>query len=356
LTRLIAALVLLAEGTVRSDIQRIHFLDGLRGVAIGMVVLYHAYLLLEPRYPELQHWIVNRYGLMGVELFFMISGFVILLTLERCSSFSQFFKRRWLRLWPAMLVACVFTLALFAVTKSWPPHVSVFPGLTLIDDRWYSWVFGRPVNSLDGAYWTLYLEMRFYLIFGITYFLWGERRAIAVLVAMSLFYLVLLSLDMGMGAFRWTDMHYEAWFASGALFYLWSKEREPTLFYQALAAGALAAWIYYPSPGPRLFGLALVTLFALAVRYRFMQTLLSTRTLSWLGAISYPLYLVHTRILEAFQFVLPIDNPLLIPIPGIVFSLGVAHLITRHAEPWIRARIIDLISLRGDIKAASPVR
>ena len=335
--------------------QRIDYLDGLRGIAIGMVVLYHAFLILEPRYPELKEWIINRYGLMGVELFFIISGFVILLTLERCGSFSQFFKRRWLRLWPAMLVACVFTLTLFAVTQTWPPHVSIWPGLTLIDDRWYSWVLGRPIKSLDGAYWTLYLEMRFYVIFGLAYFLWGARRAIAVLIAMSLFYLVLLSTGAGMGVFRWTDAHFEAWFASGALFYLWTKERRPVLFYQALASGALAAWIYYPSLGPRLFGLALVGLFALAVRYPLLQATLSGRALRWLGAISYPLYLVHTRILEAFQSALPVDNPLLIPIPGILFSLVVAHLIARHAEPWTRARILALAPSPGRLRTPTPV-
>jgi len=90
------------------------------------------------------------------------------------------------------------------------------------------------------------------------------------------------------------------------------------------------------------------------VRYPLIQTPLSSRALRWLGGISYPLYLVHTRILKAFESVLLVDNPLLIPIPGIVFSLVVAHLIARHAEPWTRAWIKALVSSRGRLQAPRP--
>ena len=301
---------------------RINYLDGMRGIAIGMVVLFHAFRDIWPES------LIARYGLMGVELFFMVSGFVILLTLEKCRTFGEFFGRRWMRLYPAMLIACAVTLILWFLVPPPPPDVSVWPGLTLIDDRWYSWVFGQNIKSLDGAYWTLYLEMRFYVIFGAAYFLLGTRWAISIITGMSLFYLVLLSAGHGLGVWRWTDFHFEAWFAAGALFYLWTKDPRPILFWGAVAAGMLAAWIYYPSHGPRLFGAGLVASFALAVRYPWAQRLLSLRALVWVGAISYPLYLSHSPIIEALD-----------PYSGIAISLALAHVIAFHGEPLVRSAL-----------------
>jgi peptidoglycan/LPS O-acetylase OafA/YrhL len=304
-------------------VLRIRYLDGLRGLAIAGVVLYHAFAVP-----------LTRYGAMGVELFFMISGFVILMTLEQCTSFEQFFARRWMRLYPAMLIACAVTLIVFGLGRTWPEGSNVFPGLTLIDDRWYSWAFDRNVKSLDGAYWTLYLEMRFYVIFGLAYFLLGTRSAIILLIAMSLAYLVLLSTGHGMGIWRWTDFRFEAWFAAGALFYLWTKDQRETLFIAAVSAGLLAAWIYYPGFGPRMVGVGLVTLFAAGVRYPLAQSALSLKPITFVGFVSYPLYLVHSRIIEYAGW------------PGIFISLGLAYLIAAYSEKWVRNRLIVHMHVR----------
>src|SRR5208282_3694588 len=90
---------------------RLMFLDGLRGIAITGVVLYHSY----SRWPDLLPSAARYekvplffYGGYGVELFFMISGFVILMTLQKCKSFDSFMFRRWARLFPAMLICSVF--------------------------------------------------------------------------------------------------------------------------------------------------------------------------------------------------------------------------------------------------------
>jgi peptidoglycan/LPS O-acetylase OafA/YrhL len=291
---------------------RISYLDGLRGIAILAVVLYHGFF----------HVSAFRYGAMGVELFFLISGFVILLTLDKCQSFGDFFARRWVRLWPGMLIATVFTLSAYAFIGK-PFGASIFPGLTLIDDRWYSWLFGTNVKSLDGVYWTLYLEMRFYVIFGLTYFLFGTRAAITILVSMGLLYLGLLETGHGLGVWRWTDFRLEAWFAAGALFYLSTKGR--WFFPLAVLVGALAAWVYYPSHGPRAVGMLIVLLFASAVRLQAIQSLLSHRSIVWVGAISYPLYLIHDPLLVGLG-----------PWVGLPLSLAAAHVIAFHVEGPVR--------------------
>ena len=67
---------------------RLIYLDGLRGLAILMVFFVHAFV----RWPDLVPYgntysniPLFQYGMFGVRLFFMISGFVILLTLEKCA-------------------------------------------------------------------------------------------------------------------------------------------------------------------------------------------------------------------------------------------------------------------------------
>ncbi|WP_420839686.1 acyltransferase family protein [Colwellia maritima] len=80
--------------------ERIKYLDSHRGIAILFVVFYHLF----SRWSEILPYgnsftnIVFNQGFLGVQLFFLLSGFVILMTLERTKSFSSFLYKRWLRL------------------------------------------------------------------------------------------------------------------------------------------------------------------------------------------------------------------------------------------------------------------
>jgi len=64
--------------------MRIGYLDAIRGIAIWLVVLYHAYARYEhfPYAFKYASFPLFKYGYLGVELFFLISGFVILMTLD----------------------------------------------------------------------------------------------------------------------------------------------------------------------------------------------------------------------------------------------------------------------------------
>ena len=72
---------------------RINYLDGHRGIAILLVIMFHAYsrwshLIVYDN--DLSQFPVFQYGYLGVQLFFMISGFVILMTLEKCNNILSF--------------------------------------------------------------------------------------------------------------------------------------------------------------------------------------------------------------------------------------------------------------------------
>lgn len=94
--------------------ERIAHLDGFRGLAILLVISYHAFA----RWPKVTPWTtiygtfpIFKFGWMGVQLFFVISGYVIFMTLERCTSLSEFIYKRWLRLFPAMLIGTIIVFS-----------------------------------------------------------------------------------------------------------------------------------------------------------------------------------------------------------------------------------------------------
>lgn len=137
-------------------------LDCLRGIAAVLVVTFHFAL------GQAQLHIFN-WGCMGVELFFMISGFVIFLTIEKTTDYKNFLLSRLARLYPAYW-ACV-TLTTLAII-SWSLTVKVpviFPDLKdyLINLTMFQYYF--KVKDIDGVYWTLIIELLFYLFILIVY-------------------------------------------------------------------------------------------------------------------------------------------------------------------------------------------
>src|ERR1044071_1527464 len=103
--------------------HRLAALDGLRALAIAWVILFHYAYFWTPAgaaplvpYGDAYAWVpFAAVGFLGVHLFFMISGFVILLTLEQTSDFKEFMVRRVVRLWPALFLLGSVTFVVVSV-------------------------------------------------------------------------------------------------------------------------------------------------------------------------------------------------------------------------------------------------
>lgn len=289
--------------------NRIEHVDGLRGIAILSVILYHAYsrwpalvsLPYGERYAHFFGW-----GWLGVELFFIISGFVIFMSLDKCDSFGQFIGKRWLRLFPAMLIATALifiTAPLVNRPDGLPTFSQAVPGLTLIDPRWLSRMGGSG-EMLEGSFWSLFAEVKFYVFAGAIYFTLGRTWAILGLLAGFVGYWLCFPLDF-QGPQWWAylyDTPYWAWFACGALFYEWKRTDDWRLFAVAMIIGIVASAVPMPGAGGiknmdwlPLAGLPFVLLFAAALRYSRVQRILRSRWLLFLGFVSYPLYLIHEQ-------------------------------------------------------------
>lgn len=341
-----------------NETGRIAYLDGLRGIAIGLVVLFHVFVWWPDRVPygnRFADFPLFHYGWLGVELFFLISGFVILMTLDACRSYRSFLYRRWLRLYPAMLFcsALVFLTAPLFLERpaGQPTWESLLPGLTFLQfEFWHRLLGDFPV--LEGAFWSIFVEVKFYLLFGALYFWFGRSRAIGGLIAIALVSMAIGAMGLpeaGLGKWLWlandaSGAQFFGWFAAGALFYCYAESRDPHLLAAALGLAVLAAaTIPYAHPDHKLVALLLVALFVAAILSPSVQRLCSGRALLVVGFASYPLYLMHENFAIALIVKLgrlaPWIPGLLLPVLPIALVVGVSWLVARHVEPALRRLI-----------------
>ena len=143
---------------------RLPLLDVLRGIAALLVMIFHYEGLLQFVAPSLWPDITEQrlwFGLLGVELFFVISGAVILLTIERTGSIWQFAVGRFAQLFPAYW-ASVALCGLYFLSTS-----DIAANVVLVNFTMLQKFFGVP--GLISIYWTLAYELSFYAAIGAIY-------------------------------------------------------------------------------------------------------------------------------------------------------------------------------------------
>lgn len=279
-----------------SPSARVVELDALRGLAAVAVMAYH----YTTRYTEqIGHVGGMRLDLLagkyGVQLFFLISGFVIFMTLERTRTAMDFVVSRFSRLFPAYWTALALT-TLVVYTAGLPlqqlPLADVLMNATMVQE-----FFGY--EHLDGSYWTLQIELFFYVQM-LLWFLLGQLRRIHLIIAI---WLVLAAIE---GLCEKFHVHFSyvvrelmilrfiPFFAMGILFYRLRQRPEEWRLNVAMIALCLASIAVGERP---VF--LIVACFCCAVFTAFTLgwlRFLNTRLFAFLGGISYSLYLLHQAI------------------------------------------------------------
>ncbi len=155
---------------------RIRGFDGVRGLAVVAVIACHAWPEIFPG------------GSVGVQVFFVLSGYLITLLLLRQWSRSdrlglgRFYLRRVLRLAPAMVVVAVATTALFLVVDRGAGRLVYAEVALLYLSNWVR-AMGRPMGPL-GHTWSLAMEEQFYLLWPlVAWFAWRRWQGVGVAVA-----------------------------------------------------------------------------------------------------------------------------------------------------------------------------
>ena len=347
---------------------RIAALDGLRGLSILLVLLYHTYSRWADKVPwtaTYKDFIVFEHGGLGVNLFFIISGFVIFMTLHTCHSFPEFIYRRWLRLFPAMLLAT----ALIYGTADWLWERPVgpltlrdtLPGLLFLDPWVLNSFLPFDLNVVEGAFWSIFVEVKFYAIFGALYFL---DRSRTLWYFALLFFGTWLVMHEPSGLLRAHDgvlfilkrvlsLHHMGWFLIGALLH-------NALFHRSISslvvsAGLLPFAVMADSGRSGEVFVVCAALYVICVVTLFHQStgrLFSSRFFLFWGFISYPLYLIHQNMTVALTIKTHAyftEMPgLLTPLPGLVAVVVVSHLLASYGEPSLR-RLIASSSMRRTV-------
>ncbi|MEV4740600.1 acyltransferase [Streptomyces sp. NPDC049555] len=346
--------------------ERLAALDGLRLLAALMVVLYHYMAFNAGAWskPVAQIFTIGSwpasYGWAGVELFFLISGFVICMSAWG-RTVGEFASSRVTRLYPAYWFAVIATAL---VSVIWPginnvPKLGdITVNLTMLHEP-------LKVTPVDGVYWTLWVELKFYLLFalvvwkGLTYrralgfcVVWGLAAAFATTVNVPVLDALLLPDDC------W-------YFIAGIAFYLMYRYGPNLVLWLIVASCYLIsqhflmqaqthAEKYIGRNVPEWPTTMLLTLFFLAMA---AVALGWTRRIRWgwlstAGVLTYPLYLLHERIgWVVIQHTEPYLSQYVLVPALIAAMLGAAWLLHRFWERPL-ARLVK----RGMNRALADMR
>jgi peptidoglycan/LPS O-acetylase OafA/YrhL len=313
--------------------QRIMGLDSLRGLAALSVLVGHYTAHYHRLYGhDARLAFQYPYAVVGVLLFFMISGFVILMTAERAAGAMDFAWARFSRLYPAYWVAVAVTFTVLAVFPLPGRHASF--GAAVANLAMFHNLLGVP--SVDGVYWTLQVELCFYaMVFGLL--VCGGVRYVELLLIGLVSLAAADELLLGGVKGEWLVrlrhlllLEYAYAFLIGVTLY--RSLNAPRWWHWPAVAGCLL-WALCFAPRPHFYAAAGFTPL-LYLTTRGHLALLGARWLVLLGTLSYPLYLTHQNIgyvviRAGYRFGL---NPNVSVALAAVVALGIAAVITFTVE------------------------
>lgn len=296
-------------------------LDGLRGVSILLVLLLHLRLF------ETTGVFGLPGGFLGVDIFFVLSGFLITSLLvqefDRTGSISLkgFYLRRALRLGPALAVliplACLF--AIFAGAQRHETLQGAWLTLSYVSNWFYAFGYGSPLDPL-GITWSLAIEEQFYLVWPLTLALLlrsGVRRG--WILGMLVFLVALVGVHrfaLASNGATVERMYYATdTRADGlligcivGLLLSWGLVRSAPKILASIGAALLALLVLFVPGDAALYyfgGFTVVALSVGAIIARLMFSpsrlalaLLRHPVLVWIGKVSYGLYLWHWTVID----------------------------------------------------------
>ncbi|MFI9120536.1 acyltransferase family protein [Streptomyces bikiniensis] len=335
--------------------NRLYALDGLRLVVALMVVFYHYVALAAPWghstvtiFPTAHQF--ARFGWLGVEVFFLISGFVICMSVWG-RTLGDFAISRLTRLFPAYWVGVLLTAL---VVKMWPV-VSEIEGWGSVITNLTMLQAGNNTQPVDQVYWTLFVELKFYLLMAVVVFFGVTYRTCLVFCGV---WTAAAALAPVMGSTLLTQFAmpiYAPFFIAGIAFYLMRRYRPNAVLWTIVGfqlllsqryvdyrmevslgkelAAALPTW---PARLIIVAGFAVVGAIALGAFDRIRW-----KWLTHAGAITYPLYLIHMHIgmtlIHKLRDRIPAVPLVLLVTVGMMVAAWLIHrLVERPLGKWMR--------------------
>lgn len=315
---------------MKGEGQKLDWIQALRGIAALMVVLVHSRFILEasPAGKAIADNVMLPMA-MGVDLFFLISGFLMVLTTESFDGSKtyawQFLAKRIARVWPIYVIVSIIVIPLehhglhgfhdLSLWRSMLEGVFFIPHDPIASAMYF--------NMLVDVSWTLCFEFYFYLVFAGS-MLFGKYRylAMAAWFALTLIVSPIVRGSHDIYAFSQPPILWSRYanlavnpiiwdFVLGMLA-AWAYKsrlviRSSAVIYGAMAVliGGLAshwtAWGFSNFHGPAGWGASLAILFLGIVLLSKLGEIRVPAWSIWLGSISYSLYLTHLYVFNLTQ-------------------------------------------------------
>lgn len=315
--------------------HRIGYIDGLRATAVLLVVAAHVFQ---------DNTVARRLalGTQGVDLFFVISGFclsyptLVKFYASGCAEFNiaKYAARRIVRIVPPYWIAIVLCLVAAAFGSQLP--ILIPRAVTTLDIIQQTLFLDQGVNFINGPFWTLAIEFRWYFLFPIALWLWAKSpRAFFSALALAIIAAVLTRATSA-------DLVVLPGFLLGIVAAHVCLRGHPFARFAICAFPVLiaAACLKTGDGHSFLWSFAMFSLVIAAGATQWMRTLLSTKVLTAIGLASYSIYLVH---LPVIWFAENHKLPLVASV-AIVFVVGFAFWFVAErpfVETSVKTRLVS---------------
>ncbi len=325
--------------------EHIKSLDFLRGIAALGVVLYHYSGLLLPTLNPNYLTSILAYGEYGVQIFFVISGFIIPFSMKKSNySLKGFWKnllRRYIRLAPPAYVAMLFSILIYFSAIlflkrpidgiSWPGFnwTAILGNISfsapLIKSSWFNPVF-----------WTLAIEFQFYILIGLLLPLILNKKYLATFLICIPILLIGNNRPESIDWFGWFFGH-ASFFFLGILLFLKKESILKGIPYVIITVLTISICYYQNSIPKFIFGMSafIIILCNLTVSFK---------AATYLGGISYSLYITHWPfgiIIESVtKRILPLHVYPFGKILLLFFYTAMAVLFAHFFNKWIESRFL----------------
>ncbi|MDQ6481563.1 acyltransferase [Dyadobacter sp. LHD-138] len=344
--------------------RRLDFLDFLRFVAAFSVLLQHGG---EKLFPWFRDFSTNyfQFGVFGVTLFFLCSGFIIPVSLEKNGSLKKFWISRIFRLFPLYYASIISTLIFIYfgfMDASFPSIKTIFWNSTMLMR-----FVGQP--SILGSYWTLSLEMLFYFLVSLLFLFKILNKTVVLSITalcLCLIFGVFATTMFHLFTKGWGTMFYLATMFTGTVFYKNHKSEVSNNTLRAVLLFAIFTLItntysnLYGRPNiPELVGsLSFIPVTsALLAGYVLFYLCFSIRNINYhpvflkMGVISYSLYLVQGAI---YTTVPAITNQ---PVLSLIMWLALIIAVSFITYNFIEKPFLNLgNSLKNNVKRYEEVK
>jgi len=302
-------------------------LTGLRGVAALVIFFHHARHKLEAVFPDTSFDFLIH-GYLAVDVFFVLSGFVISYSyatrIGSPAEFGHYLLRRFARLYPLYAVSTLAVVGMVqgALAAGWqihrPARFSIDHHLLIHLTMTQAWGWEQELRY-NLPSWSVSAEIFAYLLFPALWVLTSRigrtTTALAAALASTLltvFVLRFLGFESLHVPSQGALVRVTGEFLAGLLSYrAWS--RNPTIFntvgraVETLAIMVIAVIFFSPLADPLMSPGAVVLVYVLARGGGPLTRILATPFMLWLGRISYSLYLTHFPVLSVLERVLPVE-------------------------------------------------